>query len=64
MSPDQLPSKENADRETEKERLIRQLRTALNDLQSPSYFDYNSSLEFDIMDTTFELTEEAMAQYV
>ncbi len=45
---------------TKRQLLIRQLRSALRDLTSPSHFDYDSSLCFDIDETSFEYEEEQL----
>jgi len=46
--------------ENRREQLIRQMRTALNDLQSPAFFDHNETLTFTIGDLDYEFDEESL----
>jgi len=38
------------------------MRAALNSLQSPAYFDYNSTLTFTVGDLDFEFEESDLEQ--
>ena len=47
---------------TKRQELINQMRAALNDLQSPAFFDYNETLTFTIGDLDYEFTEEDLEE--
>ena len=47
---------------TKHQLLIKQLRSALNDLQRPNYFDEESSLIFTIDEMEFEYEEEQLEE--
>jgi hypothetical protein len=49
---------------TRRGQLIAQMRAALNDLQSPAYFDYNETLPFTIADMDFEFDSDSLYEVV
>ena len=49
-------------KETRRQQLIRQMREALNDLQSPSFFSRESTLTFTIGDLDYEFDESSLEQ--
>lgn len=50
--------------ENRREQLIRQMRTALGELQSPTFFEHNETIVFDIADVGYEFTEEDLETQV
>jgi len=51
------------DRQTKRQQLIQQVRTALHRLQDPNWFNLNETLDFTILDTEFELDEKTLNEF-